>query len=110
MESDLLDLLVHLLEVVMGLRTMGLSTTNPHGGGVLAGTSAAGTLLLPRLLATTANRGLILGLGSALALVVENSLDVEVHADRVDFFVKHLREFDIVLEIACCGEKLCTSH
>ena len=89
---------------------MCLSTTNPNCRGVLTGTSAAGTLLLPRLLATATDFALGLSLSSTMTVVVQDSLEVELHADLVDFMVEESRELDIILKIASSGEKLCTSH
>ena len=89
---------------------MSLGTANPHSGGVLTGAGATRALLLPRLLTTTADRRLVLGLGSALTVVVQDSLNMQIHADLVDFFVKQSRELNIVFEIASCGEELCSCH
>ena len=89
---------------------MSLSTANPHSGGVLTGTCTTRALLLPRLLTPTANGGLVLSLGSALTVVVQDSLDMQVHADLVDFLIEHGRELNIILKIASSGEKLCCSH
>jgi hypothetical protein len=61
-------------------------------------------------LATATDFALGLSLSSTLTVVVQDSLDVEVHADLVDFLVEESRELDIILEIASSGEKLCTSH